>query len=132
MTARMPAPRLQNQFDSVDLSDNAIVRLEGFPKLHRLRSLHLNSNRINRIGRHLEGERAEPSCSPCRLRGGVCTAARRSSPPAPRAAAQRLCWRSPPPAETIPSLEWLILTNNKLANLSVRIAASVQPAARHA
>ena len=35
-------------------------------------------------------------------------------------------------SETIPSLEWLILTNNKLANLSVRIAASVQPAARHA
>ena len=46
----------QNQFDSIDLSDNAIVRLEGFPKLHRLRNLLLNNNRIIRIAPHLEGE----------------------------------------------------------------------------
>ena len=46
---------MQNQFDSIDLSDNAIVRLEGFPKLPRLKVLHLNNNRINRIARHLEG-----------------------------------------------------------------------------
>ena len=52
----------QNQFDSIDLSDNAIVRLEGFPKLHRLRWLHLNNNRINRVARHLEG--APPPAPP--------------------------------------------------------------------
>lgn len=45
---------LQNQFDSIDMSDNAIVRLEGFPKLPRLTALHLNNNRITRISRHLE------------------------------------------------------------------------------
>lgn len=46
---------LQNQFDSIDLSDNAIARLEGFPKLLRLKVLHLNNNRVNKIGRNLEG-----------------------------------------------------------------------------
>ena len=45
---------LQNQFDSIDLTDNAIVRLEGFPKLPRLSSLHLSNNRITRITRNLE------------------------------------------------------------------------------
>lgn len=49
---------LQNQFDSIDLSDNSIVRLEGFPKLPRLQCLHLSNNRINRIARNLEGEPA--------------------------------------------------------------------------
>ncbi|PSC72117.1 26S protease regulatory subunit [Micractinium conductrix] len=44
----------ENQFDSIDLSDNSIVRLEGFPKLPRLQCLHLNNNRINRIARGLE------------------------------------------------------------------------------
>lgn len=44
----------ENQFDSIDLSDNAIVRLEGFPKLHRLKMLLLNNNRIVRIAPHLE------------------------------------------------------------------------------
>ncbi|KAI3438301.1 hypothetical protein D9Q98_000735 [Chlorella vulgaris] len=44
----------ENQFDSIDLSDNSIVRLEGFPKLPRLQCLHLNNNRINRIARNLE------------------------------------------------------------------------------
>lgn len=54
---RLPPPLLvlQNQFDSIDLSDNSIVRLEGFPKLPRLQCLHLNNNRINRIARNLEG-----------------------------------------------------------------------------
>ena len=46
--------RVQNQFDSIDFSDNSIVRLEGFPKLPRLSCLHLNNNRITRIGRGLE------------------------------------------------------------------------------
>ncbi len=46
----------QNQFDSIDLSDNAIVRLDGFPKLQRLKQLLLNNNRVARIARGLEGE----------------------------------------------------------------------------
>ena len=33
-----------------------VVRLEGFPKLPRLKTLLLNNNRIVRVGRHLEGE----------------------------------------------------------------------------
>jgi len=45
---------LQNQFDSIDFSDNAIVRVEGFPKLPRLSALYLNNNRISRIARQLE------------------------------------------------------------------------------
>jgi len=44
----------QNQFDSIDLSDNAIVRLEGFPVLRRLKQLLLSNNRIMRIGSNLE------------------------------------------------------------------------------
>lgn len=59
---------VQNQFDSIDLSDNGIVRLEGFPKLLRLKVLHLNSNRVIKIGRGLEGgwdARAALPESPC-------------------------------------------------------------------
>eukprot|EP00878_Enallax_costatus_P019086 GHUV01020124.1.p1 GENE.GHUV01020124.1~~GHUV01020124.1.p1 ORF type:complete len:123 (+),score=33.11 GHUV01020124.1:1110-1478(+) len=52
-------PLLQNQFDSIDLSDNAIVRLEGFPRLPRLRMLLLSNNRIAKVSRNLEGEQAE-------------------------------------------------------------------------
>eukprot|EP00775_Hariotina_reticulata_P003482 gene3482-3752_t len=52
----------QNQFDSIDLSDNAIVRLEGFPKLPRLKMLLLNNNRIVKISRGLEGASATSSC----------------------------------------------------------------------
>ncbi|CAK0785273.1 hypothetical protein CVIRNUC_008479 [Coccomyxa viridis] len=44
----------QNQFDSIDLSDNNVIILEGFPKLPRLKTLILNNNRITRISRHLE------------------------------------------------------------------------------
>lgn len=73
----------ENQFDSIDLSDNSIVRLEGFPKLPRLQCLHLNNNRINRIARNLE--------------------------------------------EAIPKLEWLILTNNRLANLADLDSLSTLP-----
>ncbi|KDD76201.1 hypothetical protein H632_c317p1 [Helicosporidium sp. ATCC 50920] len=46
----------ENQFQSIDLSDNALARLEDFPKLSKLRTLHLNGNKIVKIGRHLEGE----------------------------------------------------------------------------
>ena len=56
VTSRQPFCRLQNQFDSIDLTDNAITRLEGFPRLHRLRTLLLSNNRINRISPRLEGE----------------------------------------------------------------------------
>lgn len=40
----------QDQFDCIDLSDNEITKLEGFPQLNRLKTLFLNNNRINRIG----------------------------------------------------------------------------------
>jgi hypothetical protein len=59
---RHPAPALpslQNQFDSIDLSDNAVVRLDGFPKLARLKVLLLNNNRVNKIARNLEGARRQ-------------------------------------------------------------------------
>lgn len=46
---------LQNQFDSIDLSDNAVVKLEGFPRLHRLKQLLLNNNRIARINKTCHG-----------------------------------------------------------------------------
>ena len=46
----------QNQFDSIDLSDNAIVRLDGFPKLPRLSWLLLCNNRIARVAPNLEGK----------------------------------------------------------------------------
>jgi len=41
----------ENQFDSIDLTDNAIVKLDGFPKLPRLKQLLLNNNRIARIAK---------------------------------------------------------------------------------
>eukprot|EP00879_Flechtneria_rotunda_P022090 GHRR01023308.1.p1 GENE.GHRR01023308.1~~GHRR01023308.1.p1 ORF type:complete len:121 (+),score=13.30 GHRR01023308.1:175-537(+) len=44
----------ENQFDSIDLTDNAIVRLDGFPRLPRLKMLLLSSNRIAKIARNLE------------------------------------------------------------------------------
>ena len=44
----------QNQFDAVDLSDNEIVRLEGFPALPRLHTLTLCNNRIARVAPGLE------------------------------------------------------------------------------
>ena len=54
-TTWLPPPAVQNQFDSLDLSDNAIVKLEGFPKLGRLKQLLLNNNHVARIARKLEG-----------------------------------------------------------------------------
>jgi len=45
----------ENQFDCIDLSDNDVVRLEGFSRLPRLRTLLLNNNRIARIGEGLGG-----------------------------------------------------------------------------
>jgi len=40
----------QDQFDCIDLSDNEIGKLEGFPLLQRLRTLLLNNNKISKIG----------------------------------------------------------------------------------
>jgi hypothetical protein len=55
----------QNQFDSIDLSDNAVVRLEGFPRLPRLRVLYLCNNRVAKIARNLQG--AGSAAAPCAL-----------------------------------------------------------------
>ena len=47
-------PSLQNQFDCIDLSDNNVVRLDGFPRLERLSMLIVNNNRIASIAPSLE------------------------------------------------------------------------------
>ncbi|CAK9163211.1 unnamed protein product [Ilex paraguariensis] len=39
----------EDQFDTIDLSENEIVKLENFPYLNRLGTLLLNNNRITRI-----------------------------------------------------------------------------------
>lgn len=39
----------EDQFDTIDLSDNEIVKLENFPHLNRLGTLLLNNNRVTRI-----------------------------------------------------------------------------------
>ncbi|XP_074280392.1 U2 small nuclear ribonucleoprotein A' [Silene latifolia] len=39
----------EDQFDTIDLSDNEIVKLDNFPYLSRLGTLLLNNNRITRI-----------------------------------------------------------------------------------
>ena len=82
----------QDQFDSIDFSDNAIVFLEGFPKLNRLKALLLNNNRISRIGRHLYGIGITSHADRHALYGV---------------------------ADSLPSLEMLILTNNKIEQLQV-------------
>ncbi|KAL6584614.1 hypothetical protein OROMI_003903 [Orobanche minor] len=43
----------EDQFDTIDLSDNEIVKLENFPYLNRLGTLLLNNNRITRINPNL-------------------------------------------------------------------------------
>ena len=37
---------LQDQFDTIDFSDNEIRRLDGFPLLSRLKSVLLSNNRV--------------------------------------------------------------------------------------
>merc|ERR1711997_1125188 len=44
-----------DQFDTIDFSDNEVRRLDNFPYLPRLKSLHFNNNRIVRIGDSLHG-----------------------------------------------------------------------------
>lgn len=51
LLARAP----QNQFESIDLSDNTIARVENFPKLTKLKALHLNNNKVNHIAPNLQG-----------------------------------------------------------------------------
>lgn len=46
----------QDQFDTIDLSDNEIVKLENFPFLNRLGTILLNNNRITRINPNIGGE----------------------------------------------------------------------------
>lgn len=41
----------EDLYDCIDLSDNEIVKLEGFPALRRLSTLLLNSNRITRVSK---------------------------------------------------------------------------------
>lgn len=43
-----------DQFDCIDMSDNDIRKLDGFPVLKRLKSLMLNNNRICRIAENLQ------------------------------------------------------------------------------
>lgn len=43
-----------DQFDSIDLSDNDIRKLDGFPLLKRLKCLLLNNNRVCRIAENLQ------------------------------------------------------------------------------
>ena len=45
----------EDQFDTIDLSDNGILRLDGFPLLPRLKTLLLSGNAIRRFGKGLEG-----------------------------------------------------------------------------
>uniref|UniRef100_T1J0P1 Probable U2 small nuclear ribonucleoprotein A' n=1 Tax=Strigamia maritima TaxID=126957 RepID=T1J0P1_STRMM len=43
-----------DQFDTIDLSDNDIRKVDGFPLLRRLKSLLLNNNRIVRVAEDLQ------------------------------------------------------------------------------
>lgn len=44
---------LQDQFDTIDLSDNEIPKLDNFPRMRRLKTLMLSNNFISRIGTDL-------------------------------------------------------------------------------
>jgi U2 small nuclear ribonucleoprotein A' len=93
---------LQNQFDSIDMSDNAIVKLDGFPKLKRLTALHINNNRVMRLGPSLDGMGTH-------LRYDVEYQGREL---------KKSLLTIPSCAECLPNLEWLMLTNNKLSNVA--------------
>ncbi|KAK9682983.1 hypothetical protein RND81_10G110800 [Saponaria officinalis] len=43
----------EDQFDTIDLTDNEIVKLENFPFLSRLGTLLLNNNRVTRINNNI-------------------------------------------------------------------------------
>lgn len=42
-----------DQFDAIDLSDNDIARVEGFPTLKRLKTLFINNNRVSNVAPNL-------------------------------------------------------------------------------
>jgi hypothetical protein len=82
MLTRARAHRIpQNQFDCIDLSDNAVVRLEGFPRLPRLKVLYLNNNRVSKVARNLQGEAA--AARDRRESGGALGARQRQPPQRP-------------------------------------------------
>lgn len=95
----------QNQFDSMDLSDNAIIILDGFPKLARLKTLLLSNNRITRISRGLESMLAALRTLSHTL-------------PCPVYSQQLIPYLLA--AGQIPDLRLLNLANNRLRNLRVR------------
>jgi len=64
----------QDQYDSIDLSDNEITKIENFPLLNRLRTILLNNNQVSKLANNL--------------------------------------------GESLPHLDTLILTNNKITNLN--------------
>ena len=43
----------RDQFDCIDLSDNDISTLEGFPTMIRLKTILINNNRIGKIAKRL-------------------------------------------------------------------------------
>ena len=40
------SPHPQDQFDTIDFSDNEIRKLEGFPLLQRLKSILMSNNKV--------------------------------------------------------------------------------------
>eukprot|EP00963_Diacronema_lutheri_P014148 scaffold2858_cov659-Pavlova_lutheri.AAC.119 len=46
----------RDQFESIDFSDNEIMRLDGFPRLLKMEQLLFNRNRIYKIERRIGGE----------------------------------------------------------------------------
>lgn len=55
----------QDQFDTIDLSDNEIVKLENMPLLNRLGTLIINNNRITRINPNIGGQFFKTSAMQC-------------------------------------------------------------------
>ena len=53
----------EDQFDTIDLSDNEIVKLENLPHLNRLGTLLVNNNRITRINPNIGGNSVSLSTS---------------------------------------------------------------------
>jgi U2 small nuclear ribonucleoprotein A' len=96
---------LQDQFDTIDLSDNEIVKLENFPYLNRLGTLLVNNNRITRINPNLGGERVI-SCLVSAYIYQLCNLLHSSL-------FWGFCY-----AEFLPKLHTLVLTNNRLTNLA--------------
>lgn len=118
---------VQNQFDSIDLSDNAVVRLEGFPKLPRLKMLLLNNNRIVRIAPRLEGRASSHADFRCSCMCGSHTTVQSFLQSARSACTIAQLHGTSACAEHIPGLECLVLTNNRLTKLQVRSHATNPP-----